>query len=117
MGFQKSVLGLWPAPMGDLARCGMIAGRVAAAALSDLRPAGRLAGAARPAWILGRRILRTGTPWVLAFLLGWGILRLLALIPIVGGLIWFAAVVFGLGALTVTIWRARSSGQAAPAPA
>jgi hypothetical protein len=30
---------------------------------------------------------------------------------------WFAAVVFGLGALTVTIWRARSTGQTATAPA
>jgi hypothetical protein len=43
--------------------------------------------------------------------------RSLALIPAVGGLIWFAAVVFGLGALAVTIWRARSSSPAAPAPA
>jgi hypothetical protein len=51
------------------------------------------------------------------FLLGWGILRVVALIPVVAGLIWFAAVVFGLGALTVTIWRARSTSQAAPAPA
>ena len=74
-------------------------------------------GYSATAWIIGRRILRPATPWVLAFLLGWGILRLLALIPIVGGLIWFAAVVFGLGALTVTIWRARSTGQAARAPA
>jgi hypothetical protein len=69
------------------------------------------------AWIIGRRILGTRTGWVVAFLLGWGILRLLALIPAVGGLIWFAAVVFGLGALTVTIWRARSTERAAPAPA
>jgi cytoskeletal protein CcmA (bactofilin family) len=69
------------------------------------------------AWIIGRRILRTGTRWVGAFLLGWGILRVLALIPVVAGLIWFAAVVFGLGALTVTIWGARSTSQAAPAPA
>ncbi len=69
------------------------------------------------AWIIGRRILRPGTSWVVAFLLGWGILRVLALIPIVSGLIWFAAAVFGLGALTVTIWRARSTSQAAPAPA
>ena len=68
------------------------------------------------AWIIGRRLLRPSTPWILAFLLGWGILRVLALIPFVGGLIWFAAVVFGLGAVTVTIWRARSTGQAAPAP-
>ena len=40
-----------------------------------------------------------------------------ALVPIVGGLIWFVAVVFGLGALVVTIWQARSIGRAAPAPA
>jgi hypothetical protein len=69
------------------------------------------------AWIIGRRILGTRTGWVLAFLLGWGILRVLALIPAVGGLIWFLAVVFGLGALTVTIWRARSTSQAGTAPA
>jgi hypothetical protein len=54
---------------------------------------------------------------VAAFLLEWGILRALALVPIVGGLIWFVAVVFGLGAPVVTIWRARSIGRAAPAPA
>ena len=69
------------------------------------------------AWVVGRRILRAGTPWILAFLLGWGILRLLALIPFVSGLIWFAAVVFGLGVLVVTIWRARSGGEPATAPA
>jgi hypothetical protein len=69
------------------------------------------------AWIIGRRILGTGTAWVLAFLLGWGILRVLALIPAVGGLIWFVAVVFGLGALTVTIWRARSTSPTGTAAA
>jgi hypothetical protein len=69
------------------------------------------------AWIIGRRIVGTRTGWVVAFLLGWGILRVLALIPAVGGLIWFLAVVFGLGALTVTIWRARSTSQAGTAPA
>ena len=37
------------------------------------------------AWIIGRRILRAGTAWVGAFLLGWGILRVLALIPVVAG--------------------------------
>jgi hypothetical protein len=69
------------------------------------------------AWIIGRRILGAGTAWVLAFLLGWGILRVLALIPAVGGLIWFVAVVFGLGALTVTIWRARSTSPTGTAAA
>ncbi len=69
------------------------------------------------AWIIGRRIVRPPTTWILAFLLGWGILRVLALIPIFGGLVWIVAVVFGLGALIVTIWRTRSTSQAAPTPA
>jgi type IV secretory pathway TrbD component len=43
------------------------------------------------------------------------LLRVLALIPILGGLVWFAAVVFGLGALVVAIWRARTTSRAAPA--
>jgi len=69
------------------------------------------------AWIVGRRILREPTAWILAFLVGWGILRILALVPILGGLVWFAAVVFGLGALAVAIWRARTTSRAAPAAA
>jgi len=67
------------------------------------------------AWILGRPILRGPTAWILAFLVGWGILRVLAPVPVLGGLVWFAAVVVGLGVLAVAIWRARSASQAAPA--
>jgi hypothetical protein len=52
---------------------------------------------------------------VVAFLVGWAILRVLALVPVLGGLVWFAAVVVGLGALAVATWRARSASQAAPA--
>jgi cytoskeletal protein CcmA (bactofilin family) len=66
-------------------------------------------GYSASAWILGRSILRGPTAWVLAFLLGWAILRAVALIPILGGLVWFAAVAFGLGALLVAIWRGRST--------
>jgi hypothetical protein len=62
------------------------------------------------AWILGRSLLRPPTAWVVAFLVGWVILRVVALVPILGGLVWFAAVVFGLGALVVAIWRGRSAG-------
>ena len=68
-------------------------------------------GYSASAWILGRTILRTSTAWVVAFLLGWAILRVLALIPIVGGFIWFAAAVFGLGTLLVAIWRARTAAD------
>jgi hypothetical protein len=64
------------------------------------------------AWILGRSIVRGPTTWVVAFLAGWAILRVVALVPILGGLVWFAAVVFGLGALALAIWRARSANPA-----
>jgi hypothetical protein len=69
-------------------------------------------GYSASAWILGRSILRGPTAWVAAFLLGWVILRVLALVPILGGLVWFAAVVFGLGALAVAVWRVRSTRTA-----
>jgi cytoskeletal protein CcmA (bactofilin family) len=74
-------------------------------------------GYSAAAWILGRSILRGPTSWVVGFLVGWAILRLAALVPILGGLVWFAAVVFGLGALAVAIWHARTASRAAPAAA
>jgi cytoskeletal protein CcmA (bactofilin family) len=67
------------------------------------------------AWLLGRRILRPTTGRFVAFLVGWGILRLVALIPVAGGLGWLAATVFGLGALIVAAWRARRASPSAPA--
>jgi hypothetical protein len=60
------------------------------------------------AWIVGRRVLRnrSTSPWA-AMLAGWGILRVLALIPVVGALVGLAATVVGLGALAVALWRGR----------
>ncbi|MGZ6708772.1 MAG: hypothetical protein ACXVFN_17730 [Solirubrobacteraceae bacterium] len=68
-------------------------------------------------WIVGRRVLRnrSASPWV-ALLAGWGILRLLALIPGLGGLVGLAATVLGLGALAVALWRARRPGAPATRP-
>jgi hypothetical protein len=74
-------------------------------------------GYSATAWLLGRRIVREPTAWGVAFLAGWAILRLVALVPFLGGLVWFAAVVFGLGVLTVAIWRARSPAPATPVAA
>lgn len=80
-------------------------------ALALLYSVGYVAGA----WIVGRSIVSSGRQ-VPAFLAGWGILRVLALIPVVGGLVWFAAVVVGLGAIAVATHRARSRpGATAPA--
>ena len=71
------------------------------------------------AWLLGRRLVRPPRGRVLAFLAGLAILRILAIIPIVGGIVWFAATVVGLGALLVATWRARRDylEPAVPAPA
>jgi cytoskeletal protein CcmA (bactofilin family) len=59
------------------------------------------------AWLLGRAIVSPPRGRLPAFLAGWAILRLIALIPWVGGLAWFGATVFGLGALTIALWRSR----------
>ena len=69
------------------------------------------------AWIVGRRVLRSRSPspW-LALLAGWGILRVLALIPIAGGLVGLAVTVVGLGALAVALWRARRPAAPAARP-
>jgi cytoskeletal protein CcmA (bactofilin family) len=71
------------------------------------------------AWLLGRRLVGPPRGRVLAFLAGLAILRVLAIIPILGGIVWFAATVVGLGALLVATWRARRDypERASPVPA
>ena len=64
------------------------------------------------AWLLGRLATKRGRP-VLAFLAGWAILRAIAIVPVLGGLTWFAAVVVGLGAIAVAT-TGRGDGQSAP---
>lgn len=63
------------------------------------------------AYALGRRLVSAPTHRLLAFLAGWGILRALALVPVLAGLAWLAATVWGLGALVIA---ARSAGRADP---
>ena len=72
---------------------------------------------ATAAWIVGRRVLRdrSTSPWAALFA-GWGIVRVLALIPVLGALVGLAATVVGLGALAVALWRARRTGAPAAAP-
>jgi hypothetical protein len=77
------------------------------AALGLLYTVGYLASS----YILGRRITKPASSRYVAFLIGWLILRVVALVPIVGGLAWIAASAFGLGALAVA---ARASATAAP---
>lgn len=67
------------------------------------------------AWILGRRVVRGSSP-IVAFLVGWAILRVVALVPFLGGLAWLAATVVGLGAIVVAGRRARRPVVAAGEP-
>lgn len=74
-----------------------------------------LFGAVAGAFTFGRLIVKPPTsPW-LALLAGWGILMGVSLVPFVGGLAGLAAVVWGLGAVTVAMWRARRSPAPEPA--
>lgn len=76
-----------------------------------------LLGYLASAIVLGRRLIRPPRSRFVAFLVGWGILRVLALIPWVSGLVWLLATVFGLGVLLVAAWRARSeTPRAEPVP-
>ena len=64
---------------------------------------------------VGGLLLRSNPSRYLTFLVGWLVLRLLALIPVAGGLLWFAASVWGLGLLAVAIRRGSTVALETPA--
>jgi hypothetical protein len=69
-------------------------------------------------FVLGRLILKPPKSIYLAFLVGWLILRLVALIPFLGGIAWLAASAWGLGLLAVAARRERTPpGELIPPPA
>lgn len=82
--------------------------------LLALLPLGAVAYVAS-AWALGRRVVKPPRGRIVSFLAGLAILRLAALIPILGFFIGLAAVVFGLGLLGAAIGTAREPRQPAPA--
>ncbi len=63
-------------------------------------------GYAAGAWVLGRALLKPPTSRFLAFLAGLAILRGVALVPILAGIVGAVATVVGLGAIAVAVWRA-----------
>jgi hypothetical protein len=68
------------------------------------------------AYFLGRLLLRPPRNRFLAYLVGWAILTVAGLIPVVNVIVVIAAAVFGLGMVVVATFRARS-GPREPAPA
>jgi len=67
------------------------------------------------AHVLGRRIMAPPKSRFVAFLVGWAILRAIALIPFVGGLTWMITAIVGLGALWVAARGTPSSPPTTPA--
>jgi cytoskeletal protein CcmA (bactofilin family) len=67
-------------------------------------------GYAYGAWTIGRLLWRPPRNRALAVLLGWLFVRVIALAPVVSGISWALGAVFGLGAMTVAVWRARQAG-------
>ena len=59
---------------------------------------------------IGRRLVAYPKSRYVAFLAGWGIVRLLGLIPIVGGVVWTLVTIFGLGILVDGREEARVEG-------
>jgi hypothetical protein len=62
---------------------------------------------------LGRLVVKEPASRYVAFLVGWGALRLIALIPFLGGLAWLVSTVLGLG----TLWVARRPVASGARPA
>ena len=54
---------------------------------------------------LGRLVVKPPSSRHVAFLAGWGIARLAALIPVAGGLAWTLLAIFGLGIIAVSARR------------
>jgi hypothetical protein len=54
---------------------------------------------------------------LLVFLLGFVILRVVGIVPVIGGLVTFAAMLYGLGVFVVAAWRATRDRPAEPAAA
>jgi hypothetical protein len=81
-------------------------------ALALLYTVGYVAGA----HAIGRRLVKPPTSRFLAFLLGWGIVRVLGLVPILGGLVWTVVAIVGLGVLWVASRGPRAQEMIPPAP-
>jgi len=62
------------------------------------------------AFAVGRAVWREPRSRWVAFPIGWAALAAVAAIPWVGGFVWFAGAVYGVGAATVATWRARRVG-------
>ena len=82
--------------------------------LSAVIPAAAL-GSLAASYALGRRVASSASP-ILAFLAGFAILRAIALVPFVGGLVSLLAATIGMGFLVVAASRAGAGRRSAARP-
>ena len=75
-----------------------------------------LLGVVVTAHTVGRAVVDRDRRTVTAFLAGWGIATVVGVIPYVSGVVFGLAAVFGLGAATVAVWRARGPRRSGPPP-
>jgi hypothetical protein len=66
---------------------------------------------------VGRLVVKPPGSRFLAFLAGFAILRVIALVPVLGGLTWFVASLFGLGVLALALRSTAVTVPPAPPPA
>jgi len=63
------------------------------------------------AWLTGRLIRPQLDSRLAAFLIGWALFRIAALVPVVDGLLWFPGAAIGLGVLCAAAWHARTAAD------
>lgn len=100
---------------GALAAVTLVGLPLAFLVLLALAPLAALAYVAS-AYVLGRRLVKEPKGRIWAFLAGLAVLRVIALVPILGFLVGLAAVIFGLGLIGAAIGAARGREQPQPAP-
>jgi hypothetical protein len=89
---------------------GLPLGAIVLLALGFLYTLGYVASA----YFLGRLILQPPRNRFLAYLVGWGILSVAGIIPVLNVIVLIAATVYGLGMIVVALFRARSGPREAP---
>lgn len=66
------------------------------------------------AWLVGRAVRPGPAATLQAFAIGWVILRVLAVVPFLEGLLWFPGAAIGLGVLGAAAWNARGASAVTP---
>lgn len=70
-----------------------------------------MVGFAWTVWSVGRLVVREPRSRLLALAAGWVVVAAVGLVPFLNVVAWVVASIFGVGAMTVAVWRARGTGK------